>query len=44
MSQENLQRIQDMTAGRLAKFSRREHLDIQRTPIAGTVGEPRQPG
>jgi len=35
-NQENLQRMQDMTAGRLAKFGRREHLDIQWTPIAGT--------
>jgi hypothetical protein len=42
-SQENLQRIQDMTAGRLAKFGRREHLDIQWTPVAGTAGEPQQP-
>lgn len=33
-SQENLQRIQDMTTGRLAKFGRREHLDIQWTPVA----------
>jgi hypothetical protein len=31
-SQENLQRMRDMTAGRLAKFGRREHLDIQWTP------------
>jgi hypothetical protein len=43
-SRENLQRIQDMTAGRLAKFGRREHLDIQWTPITGTADEPRQPG
>jgi hypothetical protein len=43
-SQENLQRIQDMTAGRLAKFGRREHLDIQWTPVAGTADEPQQPG
>jgi hypothetical protein len=43
-SQENLQRIQDMTADRLAKFGRREHLDIQWTLITGTAGEPRQPG
>jgi hypothetical protein len=42
-SQENLQRIQDMTTGRLAKFGRREHLDIQWTPIADTAGEPQQP-
>lgn len=39
-NQENLQRIQDMTGDRLAKFGRREHLDIQWTPITGTVGEP----
>ena len=43
-SQENLQRIQDMTAGRLAKFARREHPDIQWTPVAGAAGESRQPG
>jgi len=43
-SPENLQRIQDMTAHRLAKFGRREHLDIQWTPITDTAGEPRQPG
>lgn len=40
--QESLRRIQDMTADRLAKFGRREHLDIQWAPIAGTAGEPRQ--
>jgi hypothetical protein len=38
-NQENLQRIQDMTAGRLAKFGRRERLDIQWTPIAGTADD-----
>jgi hypothetical protein len=43
-SQENLRRIQDMTAVRLAKFGRREHLDIRWTPIAGTADEPQQPG
>jgi hypothetical protein len=43
-NQENLQRIQDMTADRLTKFGRREHLDIQWTPIAGTAGESQQPG
>ena len=43
-SRENLQRVQDMTAGRLAKFGRREHLDIRWTPIADTADEPRQPG
>lgn len=43
-SQENLRRIQDMTAGRLAKFGRREHLDIQWTLIAGSADEPQQPG
>ena len=42
-SQENLRRIQDMTAGRLAKFARREHLDIQWTLIEGTADEPKQP-
>jgi hypothetical protein len=43
-SQENLQRIQDMTAGRLAKFGRRERLDIQWTPITDTGDQPQQPG
>lgn len=43
-SQENLRRMQDMTAGRLAKFGRREHLGIQWTPIADNADEPRQPG
>jgi hypothetical protein len=33
-SQENLRRIQDMTAGRLRKFGRREALDIQWTAVA----------
>jgi hypothetical protein len=41
---EDLQRIQDMTTVRLAKFGRREHLDIQWTPIAHTADEPQQPG
>ena len=39
-SQENLQRIQEMTAARLTLFSRREHLDIQWTPVADTADEP----
>jgi hypothetical protein len=43
-NQEDLQRIQDMTTGRLAKFGRREHLDIQWTPIADTADESPQPG
>jgi hypothetical protein len=43
-SRENLRRIQDMTAGRLARFGRREHLDIQWTPLADTADEPQQPG
>ena len=43
-NQEDLQRIQDMTAGRLAKFGRREHLDIQWIPITGTADAPEQPG
>jgi hypothetical protein len=43
-SQENLRRMQDMTAGRLAKFGRREHLDIQWAPIADNADEPRQAG
>jgi hypothetical protein len=42
-NQESLQRIQDMTAGRLTKFGRREHLDIQWTPIPSTTDEPLQP-
>jgi len=33
-----------MTADWLAKFGRREHLDIQWTPITGTADEPHQPG
>jgi hypothetical protein len=41
-SQENLQRIQNMTAARLAKFGRREHLDIDWTPVAA-ADDPRQP-
>jgi hypothetical protein len=43
-NQDNLQHIQDMTAGRLTKFGRREHLDIQWTPITDTADEPQQPG
>jgi hypothetical protein len=43
-SQEDLQRMQEMTAARLAKFARREHLDIRWTPVTGTTGEPQQPG
>ena len=43
-SQEDLQRIQDMTTSRLLKFGRREHLDIQWTPINGTASQPHQPG
>ena len=39
-TQENLQRIQEMTAARLTVFSRREHLGIQWTPVAGTADEP----
>jgi hypothetical protein len=37
-SQEDLNRIQDMAAGRLAKFGRREDLDIRWTPVAATDG------
>jgi hypothetical protein len=36
-SGEDLQRIQDMTAGRLLKFGRREHLGIQWTAVADTA-------
>jgi hypothetical protein len=43
-SQEDLRRIQDMTAGRLATFGRHEHLDIQWTPVADAADEPCQPG
>jgi hypothetical protein len=43
-NQENLRRIQEMTADRLAKFGRREHLDIQWIPVPGTADKPRQPG
>ena len=32
-SQEDLLRLQDMTAGRLRTFARREHLDIQWTSV-----------
>ena len=37
-SQEDLDRIQDMAAGRLLKFGRREDLDIQWTATAGSAG------
>jgi hypothetical protein len=40
---ENLQRVQDMTAGRLRKFGRREHLDIQWTPVTDTATGQQQP-
>ena len=43
-SQENLQRIQDMTTSRLRKFGRREHLDVQWTPVTNTPGGQQQPG
>ena len=43
-TRENLHRIQDMTAGRLRKFGRREHLDIQCEPVTGTPGGQQQPG
>ena len=43
-SQENLHRIQDMTAGRLHKFGRREHLDIQWTPVTGPASGQQPPG
>jgi hypothetical protein len=43
-SHENLQRIQDMTAGRLHKFGRRERLDIRWTPVTGTASGQQQPG
>jgi hypothetical protein len=36
-SREALGRLQDMTAGRLLKFGRREGLDIQWTAVADTV-------
>ena len=42
-TQENLQRIQDMTASRLHKFGRREHLDIQWTPVTGTASGQQPP-
>jgi hypothetical protein len=41
--QEDLQRIQDMPAGRLTKFGRREHLDIQWTPGTTTFDESQEP-
>ena len=43
-SQENLHRIQDMTASRLYKFGRREHLDIKWTPVTGTANGQQPPG
>ncbi|HEV2260010.1 MAG TPA: DUF2218 domain-containing protein [Streptosporangiaceae bacterium] len=43
-SQENLHRIQDMTASRLHKFGRREHLDIQWIPVTGTASGQQPPG
>lgn len=43
-TQQNLHRIQDMTAGRLGKFGRREHLDIQWTPVTGTASGQQPPG
>jgi hypothetical protein len=43
-TQENLHRIQDMTAGRLHKFGRRERLDIQWTPVTGIASGQQQPG
>lgn len=39
-SQENLQRIQDMTTGRLLRFGRREHMYIQWTPVTGLARLP----
>ena len=36
-SQEDLRRLQDMTAGRLLKFGRREHLDIEWTAVPDTA-------
>ena len=36
-SEEYLHRIEDMTAGRLRKFGRREDLDIRWTPVAGAA-------
>ena len=38
-SQEDLHRIQDMTAGRLLKFGRRENLDIRWTAVGNTVSD-----
>jgi hypothetical protein len=43
-TQENLHRIQDMTAGRLHKFGHRERLDIQWTAVTGTASGQQQPG
>lgn len=43
-SQEDLQRMQEMTVARLTLFGRREHLDIQWTPVTGTTDGPQQPG
>lgn len=43
-TQENLQRIQEMTASRLRKFGRREHLGIQWTPLTSTPSGQEQPG
>jgi hypothetical protein len=42
-TQGNLHRIQDMTAGRLQKFGRRERLDIQWTAVTGTASGQQQP-
>ena len=42
-TQENLHRIQDMTASRLHKFGRREHLDIQWTPVTSTASAQQPP-
>jgi hypothetical protein len=38
-SDEDLHRIQDMTAGRLLKFGRRENLDIRWTAVADTASD-----
>ena len=38
-SRGDLRRIQDMTAGRLLKFGRREDLDIRWTAVADTVSD-----
>jgi hypothetical protein len=37
-SQEDLRRLQDMAAGRLLKFGRREDLDIRWTAVTGADG------